>query len=188
LTTQMVNPAFKALQLEKDGLPVGYFSEYDIAIYRDLAGKVPNGGLIVEIGVFRGRSLCSIGPACRDRGIHMWAIDPWYGLDDLARAFIEAVAHFGLRENVMTIRSPAHVAAPFFAPQSIDLVYIDGPHDYDNVMQDIRDWLPRVKPGGWIGGHDYCSDWPDVERAVRATFGPDHSAPDKRSGCWFKQV
>lgn len=38
---------------------------------------------------------------------------------------------------------------------SLDLVYIDGWHDYENVRTDITAWRPKVRSGGVISGHDY---------------------------------
>ena len=38
---------------------------------------------------------------------------------------------------------------------SLDFVYIDGLHDFGSVKQDIAAWWPKVKVGGFIGGHDY---------------------------------
>lgn len=40
-----------------------------------------------------------------------------------------------------------------------DFVFIDGDHSYAGCMCDILAWRPLVKPGGWIGGHDF--DHPD---------------------------
>lgn len=68
-------------------------------------------------------------------------------------------------------------AAKMFAPESVDFVYIDANHSYTYVRDDIQTWLPKVKKGGIIGGHDY--DWSDAEfgdelavkRAVDEAFG-----------------
>lgn len=54
---------------------------------------------------------------------------------------------------------------------ALDLVFIDADHSYEGVKEDIAAWLPKVKPGGWIGGHDYGNDTPKfdfsgVKRAV----------------------
>lgn len=54
---------------------------------------------------------------------------------------------------------------------SMDFVFIDADHSFAGVMRDITAWYPKVKPGGWIGGHDY--DHPEqgeVKRAVHEYF------------------
>ena len=56
-------------------------------------------------------------------------------------------------------------AAALYADASLDFVFIDAGHTYENASADIRAWLPKVKPGGHIAGHDYGSA-PGVNRAV----------------------
>jgi hypothetical protein len=51
-----------------------------------------------------------------------------------------------------------------------DLIYIDGGHEYNDVITDVNDFLPRVKSGGIIAGHDYSCDYPGVEKAVKELF------------------
>ena len=38
---------------------------------------------------------------------------------------------------------------------SLDFVYIDAAHRFDDVMQDIIVWSPKVRKGGIVSGHDY---------------------------------
>ncbi|MHA2342824.1 MAG: class I SAM-dependent methyltransferase [Candidatus Hodarchaeales archaeon] len=52
----------------------------------------------------------------------------------------------------------------------LDFVYIDGDHRYEAVKKDIRLYLPKVKTGGILAGHDYTST-PDVTKAVDEIFG-----------------
>jgi hypothetical protein len=52
-------------------------------------------------------------------------------------------------------RLPSVEAAKEFPDGSLDLVFIDGAHDYDNVRNDILAWRPKVRPGGILSGHDY---------------------------------
>jgi hypothetical protein len=46
-------------------------------------------------------------------------------------------------------------AAQNFADESIDFCYIDGDHSLEGIYTDIKAWLPKVKVGGIISGHDY---------------------------------
>ena len=45
-----------------------------------------------------------------------------------------------------------------FEGRSVDFVYIDAGHDEADIRQDINDWLPKLKHGGWLAGHDYRYD------------------------------
>jgi 23S rRNA U2552 (ribose-2'-O)-methylase RlmE/FtsJ len=55
-----------------------------------------------------------------------------------------------------------------------DLVYIDGAHDYNNVKKDILNFLPKVKIGGYITGHDYNTADYGVIQAVNEIFPLDN--------------
>lgn len=66
----------------------------------------------------------------------------------------------------------SHDAAPQVKDKSLDFVFIDADHSYEHVIEDIRDWAPKVKPGGMVSGHDYGHpEFPGVEQAVREYFG-----------------
>jgi hypothetical protein len=53
------------------------------------------------------------------------------------------------------VRKYSIEAANDFTDESLDFVYIDANHNYDHVLADIKSWLPKVKPGGIVSGHDY---------------------------------
>jgi predicted O-methyltransferase YrrM len=54
----------------------------------------------------------------------------------------------------MTSEQAAH-AMP---DNTLDFCYIDADHSYDGVKKDLNIWLPKVKSGGIICGHDYVKD------------------------------
>lgn len=45
--------------------------------------------------------------------------------------------------------------AKTFEDGSLDFVYIDADHSYEAVKEDYNAWLPKVRKGGVIAGHDY---------------------------------
>lgn len=53
--------------------------------------------------------------------------------------------------------------------ESLDFVFIDADHSYEGVKEDIKNWAPKVKPGGAVMGHDI--DWEGVEKAVSEELG-----------------
>lgn len=52
-----------------------------------------------------------------------------------------------------------------------DLIFIDAGHTYEECLEDIDAWLPMLKPGGIICGHDYWDSFPGVVQAVDERFG-----------------
>ena len=68
-------------------------------------------------------------------------------------------------------------AAKLFEDESIDFIFLDANHTYKAVLQDLKDWVPKVKFGGLISGHDYgkidmnrCIKKTGVKQAVREYF------------------
>lgn len=139
---------------------------------------------MAEIGVYHGRNLRTILKKFPDQIIAYWGIDPyeqltqdstkkWYKpksyWDNL---FYQASKYQMYFKSLRILRFRSDVAASFFEPCSLDLVFIDGNHDYDHVREDILLWEPKIKPGGILCGHDYGSKKHiGVKKAVDEHFG-----------------
>lgn len=149
----------------------------------------------VEVGVFFGANaqvLLQERPGLTLTLVDMWQHrpTPWYRQYDWTKVLdtaTEKVRFAGPRANIC--RGESVRVARTIAPESQDFVFVDAGHDYASVTADIAAWLPAVKRGGWIGGHDYCPRFPGVVQAVvelvdrlkvRADFGEDDT--------WFLQV
>jgi hypothetical protein len=83
-------------------------------------------------------------------------------------------------------------AAKYIANQSLDMIFIDADHDYESVLKDIKAWVPKVKDGGCISGHDYDPTGGfDVWKVVHKVFGKTNFniVPDDAGGpnnhCWW---
>lgn len=72
--------------------------------------------------------------------------------------------------NATLFWMPSVKAAPFIEDGWADFVFIDAAHSYKAVKADIAAWAPKVKPGGWLGGHDYHPSFPGVMQAVDEAF------------------
>ena len=52
-----------------------------------------------------------------------------------------------------------------FEDESLDFIFIDGLHTYEQVLKDCRNYYSKVKSGGIFSGHDY-NVIPAVNKAV----------------------
>ena len=81
--------------------------------------------------------------------------------------------------GIRLVREPSPAAAARVPDGSLDLVYIDAGHDLKACAADIAAWTPKVRPGGWVTGHDHCPGFTGVVRAVAEAFGgPDRLFSD----------
>ena len=158
---------------------------------------------VAEIGVFQGAF--SLMLRQRFPAAHLWLIDPWRHLPELKglvgsmhrrgktpernqvfwdRMYRDIQAMFQNDPNVTILRKLSAEAAADVPDDSLDIVHIDGDHRYEAVCQDIKLWLPKVKHGGLVTGHDYKfarSQWGGnrgifykVYTAVNDTLGVDN--------------
>jgi predicted O-methyltransferase YrrM len=74
-------------------------------------------------------------------------------------------------ERVTFIQGRSDESAGEVEDASLDLVFIDADHSEEAVLRDLEAWVPKVKPGGLIAGHDYGShNHPGVRSAVEIFF------------------
>lgn len=122
---------------------------------------------VVEIGSFQGVSSRTIALHCNK----LYCVDPWewQATVDAEKVFDSILKDY---PNINKIKSNSVEASKLFEDNSLDLVYIDGDHSYDAIMQDISAWFKKVKINGYIAGHDNYID--DVRRAVTNNFGENY--------------
>lgn len=153
-----------------------------------LARLTPPGSTLVELGSAWGESTMFFWLCGRFK--HIYAVDPYIGLDhdnfDNPSPLIENVVRPS-KGVVEHIRKTSTDAAVMFEDASLDIVYIDAVHDYKHVSEDIRAYLPKVKHGGIIAGHDYNAKlFPGTIQAVDEILGkPDAIYTDTS---WMKRV
>lgn len=121
---------------------------------------------VVEIGSYLGVStevFAQFNPK-KIYAVDMWGMNPVYvdcnyHLEHAQMSWRDVEQVFDRRiEKYPFIEKIKNFASAFCAEVSdgdIDVVYIDGEHTPSGVDQDIRQWLPKVKSGGYICGHDY---------------------------------
>ncbi len=161
----------------------GWTQEVQLRFLMRAAAAVPDGGVIVEVGVWHGRSALAMAEACRGTGKRVYAVDPWQDYDEGAGSveeLLEARGHGGIEEayqsfltyrrtlrlenETVVVRADSLAAAAAWTAGPVAMIFIDGNHHYDAVTADLEAWFPLVRPGGRICGDDW--NWDSVQRAV----------------------
>jgi hypothetical protein len=113
-----------------------------------------------------------------------------YGVDIFDNLEVEEQCKDNLNGTGIKVMKERSVdAAEYFTDGYFDFVYIDADHSYESVLTDIRAWLPKVRDGGMIAGHDYVESQPGVKKAVHECFGTlkDTDGIDgNRNLSWYK--
>jgi len=105
-----------------------------------------------------------------------------WNFEQIKREFIQRVEPYKNRVQLMQMLTTE--AAPFVVDGNVDLVFIDAGHDYDSVIADIEAWLPKVRSGGIVSGHDYQQKFPGVQRAVAEKL-PLHEIKLEDDSVWW---
>jgi predicted O-methyltransferase YrrM len=149
---------------------------------------------IIEVGSWLGASAIHMAKECRRIGLwpQIYCVDTWLGATefwtdgagteerDLRQRngypqiyfdFLANVAQAGMQTIITPIPNTSTIGAKILRHHGViaDLVYIDGSHDFEDVVQDIRSYAPLVRQGGILFGDDL--NWPGVSAAVSQEIG-----------------
>jgi len=154
--------------------------------------------VIIEVGSWLGLSTRHLAKTIPEDGV-VYAVDHWQGspnednspfdIPNLYRQFLSNVIHENLTHKIIPVRMASLQASQTLKVQP-DLIYLDGTHDFNNVMLDLILWYPLVKDHGIMCGDDYF--WGDdpsrgggpVKRAVD-TFARENNLTVRHDGKWM---
>jgi predicted O-methyltransferase YrrM len=167
------DPAFgEALDaaLEIDGFtsPVELNLLYHLALATET-------GAVVEVGSYLGRSTVVLASAAADRGRDpVVAVDPHEGVlgvaneerRDTEAEFLQNLDRAGVRSQVRLMRMTAAEAATEWEGDAVGLLFVDGLHTREAVLEDTRSWARFLTPDACIVFDDFLP-YPGVRAAVR---------------------
>lgn len=182
-------------------------------LYKRMVDLFSNGSHFVEIGSWKGQSASFMAVEIHnsEKNIKFDCVDHWGDLPGTPNSEEYYVKNGILYEKFLSntervkhiinpVRLDSMTAVKNYEDRSLDFVFIDGDHNYDPVVADIKAWLPKIKQLGVLAGHDY--GWCEgVRRAVHDTLGDGVGKYEDRygvgfssyddnhkEGCWVCQV
>jgi hypothetical protein len=151
--------------------------------------------IVVEIGVFGGRSLIPIGMALQENysagnpyqsvavGVDPWdresslegdndpANNEWWAnldIDAIHRGFMALVRKHRLSGFIIPMRCQSGTAAQLFQNGQVGLIHCDGNHSEFSSCRDVNLWWPKLKSGGIWCMDD--SNWPSQAKAIQMLY------------------
>lgn len=157
-------------------------------LYKFAVARYPTGSTFVELGSWKGRSssfMC-VEIANSKKNINFFCVDTWAGSQehtvasshDLYLTFLHNMK--SVKNLFVPLKLTTLEASRLFEPNSVDFVFVDASHEYQDVVNDIHAWWPLLKNGGLLAGHDYDDNWPGVKKAVEDSF----EQFIVNEGCW----
>jgi hypothetical protein len=153
-------------------------------LYSDMVSIFVDGSHFVEVGSWKGRSASYMGVEIynSEKQIKFDCVDTWLGSvehhDINSPFFVQELIddkdwlyyHFlnntrPVCDIINPIRLSSLDAVNLYPNRSLDFVFIDASHEYNDVKKDILSWYPKIKKGGFIAGHDYTT-FDGVKQAV----------------------
>lgn len=147
-------------------------------VYDTLCEFLPDDARAAEIGSYCGGSACILWHGMRRRGKRVtltchdlfepFALSDEQGAVDVLREFDANTRAWGVEATKAAGDSKVtHARHP---DGSLDYCFVDGDHTYEGASADIKNFLPKMKQGGWFVVQDCIGA---VETAVRDTIPLD---------------
>lgn len=118
--------------------------------------------VIVELGVHSGNSFCAFNQAVKmlNLSTRCYGVDTWLG--DSQAGFYDVAVYENLskyvkeyyQESAVLMKCTFDEALDVFEDRSIDILHIDGLHDYNSVFSDFQKWKQKLSNSSVILFHD----------------------------------
>lgn len=146
-----------------------WFSTININDYKDRPINY------LEIGTFYGANIISVA---NSYGLHndskLYCIDPWEDYDEYSEyknkletvhnSFMKNIEKSGQAHKIIINRGYSNNIVPTFQDDFFDIIYIDGNHEPDYVLEDAVLSFRKLKIGGMLIFDDYGVGGPDLTK------------------------
>ena len=156
-------------------------------VYDKVFPLLEDGDNIIEIGSFLGKSTSHLASLIKNSGkkINFYVIDPWKREtcspstsiqckvpQNMFPKFKENLEVQGLYNYVIPIQSTSYDAYSCLSHLQFKFIFIDGSHQFQDVVNDIYLYKKLLGPGGVLAGDDY--QILDVVKAVKQELGASY--------------
>ena len=168
-------------------------SDTECELLMELANRVATPNCIfAEIGSWKGKTAASLAFVASQYNGVVFCIDHFLGNTGTKRDEVaQRIDIFSIfRTNMKRLNYWQTIVRPLLSDSKtlhsiikdgcLDILFIDGDHWYNNVYEDIKAWLPKVKKGGIICGHDCQEYYRDVKEEADEQYLITDCAMSKR--------
>ncbi len=127
----------------------------------------------LEIGVFYGANILSVA---NSYGLHpeskLYGVDPWEDYHEyheykdqqpsIYNSFLSNLETSGMKDKIVVQRGYSNVEIPKFEDEFFDIIYIDGNHEPEYVLEDAVLSFRKLKKNGIMIFDDYGWGGPDL--------------------------
>ena len=119
-------------------------------------------GNAVEIGSWIGGSTIVMARGMGNNRI-VYAVDPFMNtqahrnnqVDDTFDMFRNNIRKFGVENQIVVIKKMSDEAAKSWKNGNVGMLCIDGDHEYDGAMADVKNWIKYLDKDGFLLMHDF---------------------------------
>jgi predicted O-methyltransferase YrrM len=127
----------------------------------------------LEIGCFYGANVLSFAEMYgQHNDTKLYCIDPWEDYDEYPEykneqgkiydTFISNIKKSGVEDKIVIKRGYSNIEVPKFEDDFFDIIYIDGNHEPEYVLEDAVLSFRKLKKGGIMIFDDYGWGGPDL--------------------------
>jgi predicted O-methyltransferase YrrM len=130
----------------------------------------------LEIGCYYGANIISVEQTYgKHKDSRLYGVDPWEDYaeyteykntqENTYQTFSENIKNSGNKEKFIAKRGYSNEVIPTFSDNFFDIIYIDGNHEPDYVLEDAVLCFRKLKKGGLMIFDDYGWGGPDLTKA-----------------------
>jgi len=175
----------------------GFLDEDEADRLFSLALSASKIGPCLEIGSYCGKSAIYLGTACKENESVLFSLDHHTGSEeqqpdqeyfdpdlldketgkiDTLRLFRKTIEDFDLENSVIPVIGRSEIVGRFWQTP-LSLIFIDGSHSYESVLNDYKIWSKHLIVGGYLLFHDI---FPDPAKGGQAPYLVYRKAVDSK--------